>query len=63
MRNKFLQLVALFSSVGVTNKKDFKEKMLKTNDPRSHSLSSMAEGVNPNALNYKRKNGKWKVKR
>lgn len=61
--NKFVQMLALFASVGATNKQQFKENMLAKNDPRSHSLSSWAEGVNPNNLSFKRVKGKWRLKR
>jgi hypothetical protein len=61
--NKFIQMLALFASVGATSKQQFKENMIAKKDVRSHSLSSFAEGINPNTLSFKRVKGKWRVKR
>lgn len=59
--NKILQLFALFNSINVTNKIQFKDVQLKRG--KSGSLSAFAEGINPNTLSMKRVKGKWRVKK
>lgn len=59
--NTLMQIFALFSGLGVTNKQQYKDVQAAKNKPAS--LSMFAEGINPNALSYKRVKGKWRVKR
>jgi ABC-type Fe3+/spermidine/putrescine transport system ATPase subunit len=59
--NKLMQMFALFSRLGVSNKEAFKKKM--ASKEKLGSLSMFAEGVNPNTLSYKREKGKWKCRK